>query len=61
LLGSDRTWGLSIPPTAIFEFELDLERWESTDQMRHNALLWRIHRFNEVGHLNAAATDNPLP
>jgi broad specificity phosphatase PhoE len=54
LLGSDRTWGLSIPPTAIFEFEIDLERWDDSGQMRHNALLWRIQRFNDVGHLGSA-------
>lgn len=53
LLSSNRTWGLSIPPTAIFEFEIDLERWEESGQVPHNALLWRIRRFNEVGHLSA--------
>lgn len=51
LLESNRVWGLSIPPTALFEFELDCERWSTSDQNRYNALLWRIRRFNEVPHL----------
>jgi broad specificity phosphatase PhoE len=51
ILGSDRTWGLSIPPTAVFEFELDLDRWSTTDQNRYNPLLWKIHRFNDASHL----------
>jgi 2,3-bisphosphoglycerate-dependent phosphoglycerate mutase len=53
ILGSDRTWGLSIPPTALFEFELDLERWNTVDQNRYNALLWRIRRFNDASHLKS--------
>ncbi len=55
LLGSDRIWGLSIPPTALFEFELDSNQWNTASQNRYNAILWRIHRFNEVPHLNASA------
>jgi broad specificity phosphatase PhoE len=55
LLESDRIWGLSIPPTALFEFELDCERWNTTELNRYNALLWRIRRFNEVPHLNRSA------
>jgi broad specificity phosphatase PhoE len=51
ILGSDRTWGLNIPPTAVFEFELDLKRWNTTDQNRYNALLWKICRFNDASHL----------
>jgi broad specificity phosphatase PhoE len=51
MLGCDRTWGLSIPPTAVFEFEFDLNRWSTTDQNRYNALLWKILRFNDVSHL----------
>ena len=51
LMGSDRIWGLAIPPTALFEFELDRDQWNSNGQNRFNALLWRIRRFNEVPHL----------
>lgn len=54
VLGSDRIWGLSIPPTALFEFELDCDQWNTTSQNRYNALLWRIRRFNEVPHLKAS-------
>lgn len=48
ILGSDRVWGLSISPTALFEFWLDLERWSLTDQNRWNPTLWQIRRFNQV-------------
>jgi broad specificity phosphatase PhoE len=51
VLGSDRTWGINIPPTAVFEFELDLVRWNTMDQNRYNALLWKICRFNDASHL----------
>jgi 2,3-bisphosphoglycerate-dependent phosphoglycerate mutase len=51
LLGSDHTWGLSIPPTARFEFALEQNQWNTTSQNRHNALLWKIRCFNEVCHL----------
>jgi broad specificity phosphatase PhoE len=56
ILGSDRTWGFSISPTALFEFELDLDRWNMSDQNRYNTLLWKIRRFNDATHLN----DKPL-
>lgn len=53
LLGSDRVWGISMPPTATFEFELDLSQWDITDQQNpFNPLLWKIHRFNDTQHLN---------
>jgi broad specificity phosphatase PhoE len=52
ILGGDRTWGFSIPPTALFEFELDLDRWNTSDQNRYNTLLWKIRRFNDVTHLS---------
>lgn len=54
VLGSDRVWGLSIPPTALFEVVIDCDRWDVTDQNRFNAMLWRICRFNEVEHLKAS-------
>ncbi len=54
ILGSDRVWGLSIPPTALFEFSIDNDRWTVTDQNRFNAMLWRICRFNEVEHLKVS-------
>jgi 2,3-bisphosphoglycerate-dependent phosphoglycerate mutase len=54
VLGSDRVWGLPIPPTALFEFSIDCDRWNVTDQNRFNAMLWRICRFNDVEHLKAS-------
>lgn len=50
LLGSDRTWGITIPPTALFEFWLDRDRWPCTDQNRFNSTLWQIRRFNDAQH-----------
>jgi broad specificity phosphatase PhoE len=51
LLGSERTWGMDIPPTALFEFECDLDRWNCTDQNCYNSTLWKILRFNQMPHL----------
>jgi broad specificity phosphatase PhoE len=51
LLGSERTWGMDIPTTALFEFECDLDRWDCTDQNRYNSTLWKILRFNQTPHL----------
>jgi broad specificity phosphatase PhoE len=49
LLESRRVWGLKIPPTALFEFELDLSRGETPDLL--NPTLWQIHQFNTRPHL----------
>jgi broad specificity phosphatase PhoE len=51
ILGSDRCWGLAIPPTAVFEFWLDCDRWERTGSDRWNSELWQIKRFNDSSHL----------
>lgn len=53
LIGSDRVWGLQIPPTAMFEFELDRDRWLLPSPNTHNTTLWKIHRFNETPHLKS--------
>jgi broad specificity phosphatase PhoE len=53
LMGSDRAWGLQIPPTALFEFELDRDRWLLPPPNTHNTTLWKIVRFNETPHLRA--------
>ncbi len=52
LLGCDRTWGLSIRSTALFEFWLDCSRWHLNDQNRWNTALWQIRRFNDAQHLD---------
>lgn len=55
LLGSDRTWGLSIGHTACFEFWIDRTRWMATDENRWNPTLWQIRRFNDQQHLSGNA------
>lgn len=63
LLGCDRTWGLTIPNTARFEFWLDGDRWHrakhpsdessnETVQNLYNTALWQIRRFNDISHLS---------
>jgi broad specificity phosphatase PhoE len=48
ILGCDRVWGLSIPNTAVFEFELGPEEWLEQEGDRWNPTLWKIHQFNRV-------------
>jgi len=50
LLGCDRTWGLAIRSTALFEFWLDSSRWYS-ERNCLNPALWQIRRFNDTQHL----------
>lgn len=51
LLGADRVWGLSISNTAVFEFELDPERWSMDGEARLTTTQNRILRFNDAAHL----------
>lgn len=52
LLGCDRVWGIPIPPTALFEFWLDRDRWDGNRCFANlNSSLWQIHRFNDCPHL----------
>lgn len=53
LLESPRVWGLKIPPTSLFEFELDLTRWQGGAANALNPTLWQIHQFNNRPHLSA--------
>lgn len=48
LMRSDRVWGLTIPCTALFEFEFNLDYWHCGDHNRYNTALWQLHRFNQV-------------
>ncbi len=52
LMGCDRTWGIPISHTGIFEFWLDHSRWIKTDENRFNSELWQIKRFNDCEHCN---------
>ncbi|NEQ45881.1 MAG: histidine phosphatase family protein [Leptolyngbya sp. SIOISBB] len=54
LLGSDRTWQITMPNTALFEFWLDRDRWSQSGMARHISDLWQIKRFNDCPHLNTA-------
>lgn len=58
LLGSDRTWGMAIAPTACFEFSLDRERWAHADMNQYNGELWKIHRFNDISHRHTKITSD---
>jgi len=52
LMGTDRTWGLGVRNTAVFDLSVDAERWWHKDHATyHNTELWRVHRFNDSSHL----------
>ena len=51
LLGSSRTWGVSVRNTALFDFSLDLERWSEEGDVLHSPFWWHIERFNDSSHL----------
>ncbi len=51
LLGSRRTWGLGVRNTGVFEFEIDVGRWNGDNDALANPQLWRINRFNDADHL----------
>jgi broad specificity phosphatase PhoE len=51
LMGTERTWAISVPNTAVFEFTLNLERWSLDGDGLHNPFLWRIMCFNDASHL----------
>jgi broad specificity phosphatase PhoE len=51
LLGTPRSWGLSVQNTAVFDFTLDAERWSLDGDALLDPSLWRIARFNDVSHL----------
>jgi 2,3-bisphosphoglycerate-dependent phosphoglycerate mutase len=53
LMGSERSWGIPIAATALFELEIDCDQWNTPDQNRWNTQLWSLQRFNDVDHLKA--------
>ena len=57
LLGCDRAWGFPVNNTALFDFELDCDRWPRPDCDRWNTSLWQIHRFNDTQHLQEQSVD----
>lgn len=54
LLGCDRTWQLTIPNTAVFEFCLDYDRWFQSGISRSISNYWQIRRFCDCSHLTSA-------
>lgn len=52
LLECDRTWQLTIPNTALFEFWIDRDRWFRTEMMLNISSFWQIKRFGECPHLS---------
>ena len=53
LMGSERLWGLGIRNTALFRFEIDVDRWSDDDAPAlANQSLWRIELFNDARHID---------
>ena len=52
LMSSDRSLRLRASNTALFEFWIDRDRWERSDQNRFNTDLWQVRRFNDTQHLH---------
>ena len=51
LVGSNRLWGLSVKNTGVFDFSIDLEKWDLGGHALGNVNASRINRFNDVRHL----------
>lgn len=51
LMGCDRVWGISIPPTGLFEFEINLDLWPLRNHNRYTAHASRVLQFNTTPHL----------
>jgi len=55
ILGTERTWGVAVHNTAIFDLSLDKDLWsldgsESLDDAL-DTTLWRINRYNDAAHI----------
>ena len=59
ILGSDRTWKLTIDHTAIFEFWLAQTDWHILTQDRFNPEYWILKHFNDTGHLEHPSNKTP--
>jgi broad specificity phosphatase PhoE len=58
LMGTERTWGISIGNTGRFDLVLDVDRWTNDGDDRHNVAHWRIDRFNDISHLGEVTRVN---
>ena len=52
VMGTNRVWGVSVRNTAMFEFTVDADRWQSDDDDIVGLNRWRINRFNDASHLD---------
>jgi len=52
LLGTDRTWGIPVRNTAVFDFTLDKQFWSAQDRDRRNTKHCSILSFNDASHLD---------
>ncbi|EAR20917.1 phosphoglycerate mutase [Nitrococcus mobilis Nb-231] len=50
-LGTDRSWGIRVRNTAVFDFTLDKNLWYEFGSVRRNTRHWRILSFNDAAHL----------
>jgi broad specificity phosphatase PhoE len=53
LLQSPKLWGINMKNTALFEFELQPNKWNDQTRTKFNPTLWRILKFNEHPHLTS--------
>jgi broad specificity phosphatase PhoE len=54
LMGCDRTWGMPMANTGVFEFWVDCDRWFSQGENQFNSELWQLKRFNDCEHYHAS-------
>ena len=59
LLGCDRTWQITMPNTAVFEFWVDRDRWHHQGIDQTLSDLWQIKRFNGCEHFQDLYQDAP--
>ena len=51
VMGTDRLWSTPLENTTMFDFTLDVERWNRRDSSLHNRDLWWINRFGDASHV----------
>ena len=52
LMGAERLWGIGVRNTALFRFEIDVDRWRADGAALANQNLRRIELFNDARHLD---------
>lgn len=51
LMRADRTWGIPVRNTAVFDFEIESGLWHSDGDSLLSNFNWQIHTFNDASHL----------